>query len=217
MMTKTVYQTDSLGFLVGTTEAEESPQDQGVFLIPRNCKETPPPEPEHQRWPAWINGSWDTVPDFRGTVAYRIDNGQLEIITELGKTLAELGLQPDPPPAPTVDQLLPAKVAELKQSCQSAIESGFQSSALGAPHTYDSRMPQDQINITGAGLGGVDRMFTCTDAAGIKCQRFHTAAQLFQVFTDGAAYTESQKIRFWELMSRVESAQTTDELNAIHW
>jgi len=40
---KIVYQTNADGIFVGATEADESPLEPGVWLIPGGCVETPPP------------------------------------------------------------------------------------------------------------------------------------------------------------------------------
>ena len=45
MNTKTVYQYDLAGMYVGQTDADESPLEPGVFLIPARCAEVSPPEP----------------------------------------------------------------------------------------------------------------------------------------------------------------------------
>lgn len=110
-----------------------------------------------------------------------------------------------------------AKIAELKDACRQTIESGFTSSALGTAHTYDSALPQDQINLLGAKLGGVDIAFTCTDANGVKAQRFHTYAQISQVFDDGKAWVETNKAVFWTKAAQAMAATTRAALDAVTW
>jgi hypothetical protein len=55
---KTVYQVNGMGFYVGETDADESPLEPGVFLIPAGCVETPPPEPPYGLWPRWNGSGW---------------------------------------------------------------------------------------------------------------------------------------------------------------
>jgi hypothetical protein len=110
-----------------------------------------------------------------------------------------------------------AKIDELKAACQSAIESGFTSSTLGAEHTYESKLPQDQSNLIGAHLAGVDLDYTCIDAQGVKAQRFHTAVQMAQVFAAGMAHIQAQKAKFFQKKSLVEAATTQAEIDAISW
>lgn len=104
-MSKTVYQTNALGHYTGPTEADESPLEPGVFLIPAGCVEESPAIPGAHQWPAWIDGAWTFVPDFRGTVGYDRSTGEPVTVTELGKTLAELNLSPTPIPDPRLGQV----------------------------------------------------------------------------------------------------------------
>ena len=108
-----------------------------------------------------------------------------------------------------------AKIIELKIATSTAINSGFMSSALGAPYRYDSTLPQDQINLLGAVLSGMDVNYTCTASSGVKSQVMHTAAQLQQVFKDGAGWIEFNKANFWSKAAAVNSATTVDEVNAV--
>lgn len=56
------YQTNSAGLLAGTTEADESPLEPGVYLVPRGCVTTPPPETwPDDKWPRWNGSAWGLV------------------------------------------------------------------------------------------------------------------------------------------------------------
>lgn len=134
----------------------------------------------------------------------------------------------DPRPQPTQEQLDAAaetaarlaKIDELKQACTTAIQSGFTSSALGTPHTYDSELPTDQTNIIGAmvaSLSGASIPFTCTDSSGYKEQRLHTAAQLQQVFQAGMQHIVTNKSHYDALKKQVEQATTVESVNGISW
>lgn len=59
---KTVYQTDRAGLFVGEVEADESPLEAGVYLIPAGCVEVPPPSvvPDG-KWPRWNGSAWQFV------------------------------------------------------------------------------------------------------------------------------------------------------------
>lgn len=108
------------------------------------------------------------------------------------------------------------KIADLKQQCKNAIESGFISNCLGNPHRYDSQLPQDQINLMGAAMSGQDRLFTCTDVdTGIKSQKLHTASQLQQLFVDAAEWVQTNKDNFWAKVADVNSATNASEIAAI--
>jgi len=58
MNVKVVYQTDQDGFFVAVAEADESPIEPGVFLIPAGCVEMPPPEPYAGMAARWVDGQW---------------------------------------------------------------------------------------------------------------------------------------------------------------
>ncbi|KAA8734909.1 phage tail protein [Acinetobacter qingfengensis] len=61
-MSKTVYQYNYAGLYTGTTEADESPLEPGVFLLPANSTEIHPPKawPEDQ-WPRFDGQSWQLI------------------------------------------------------------------------------------------------------------------------------------------------------------
>jgi hypothetical protein len=57
---KTVYQLNQNGEYTGETIAHESPLEPGVYLIPRGCVETAPPETEKGQVAVW-DGVWTLV------------------------------------------------------------------------------------------------------------------------------------------------------------
>ena len=59
MTQKTVFQLNRNGFYVGATEADESPLEAGVWLIPAGCVEVSPPTswPDDE-WPRWNGSAW---------------------------------------------------------------------------------------------------------------------------------------------------------------
>ena len=59
---KVVYQTDRAGFYCGMTEADESPLEPGVYLLPaRSTLTEPPAEIPEGKWPRWNGAVWDLV------------------------------------------------------------------------------------------------------------------------------------------------------------
>jgi hypothetical protein len=62
MNTKIVYQTGPDGRYVGPTEADESPLEPGVWLIPAGAVETPPPEAPEGHFTRWSGTAWEVVP-----------------------------------------------------------------------------------------------------------------------------------------------------------
>lgn len=62
MNTKTAYQFDRAGLLVGETVADESPLEPEVFLVPARCTLVPPPgDVPADKWPRWNGASWELV------------------------------------------------------------------------------------------------------------------------------------------------------------
>lgn len=60
--TKTCYQIDRAGLLLGQTDADESPLEPGVFLLPGGCTFTSPPaNVPDGKWPRWNGSTWDLV------------------------------------------------------------------------------------------------------------------------------------------------------------
>lgn len=109
------------------------------------------------------------------------------------------------------------KTDELKTACKTAIESGFTSNALGAVYWYDSSLPQDQTNLVGARLAGVDMNFTCTDVDGVKTERLHTAAQIAQVFVAGMVHLQTQKANFYSRISALNNAAALADVESVVW
>lgn len=94
---KKVYQTNAAGVYVGTTTADESPLEPGVYLIPAGCVETPPPECA-VGMAALLQGKiWATVPDWRGIPLYRTQDGTLTSIDAVGIVPADINATPSPP------------------------------------------------------------------------------------------------------------------------
>ena len=63
MPAKVVYQTARDGRYVGPAEADESPLEPGVFLIPAGCVEQRPPIPASDKEvPVFVDGKWVLVP-----------------------------------------------------------------------------------------------------------------------------------------------------------
>lgn len=82
MNTKPVYQYDISGIYVGQTEADESPLEPGVFLIPARCVEMAPPEPVGDKWPRWNGAKWELI-----TVSPANDNQPASAVDKLREFL----------------------------------------------------------------------------------------------------------------------------------
>lgn len=116
--------------------------------------------------------------------------------------------------ADTAEELHKSKAREFDTACESAITAGFQSSALGAPHQYSSQL-DDQLNLTGAILRGLDMPYACRDEQGAKAFRLHTAAQLRQVGDDFTLYKLQLLQRANELKQQLDLALEAGDAEAM--
>ncbi|MEX3924411.1 phage tail protein [Paraburkholderia sp. BR10936] len=84
---KTVYQTDRAGLLIGSTTADESPLEPGVFHIPAGATEIAPPEsfPAGQ-WPRFNGVAWSLV---------NVTPAKPEAVDPVAKLRAFLNSNPD--------------------------------------------------------------------------------------------------------------------------
>lgn len=190
MNTTTVYQTNHLGLFVGPVEAEESPMEPGVFLIPGGCVLTPPPTdiPEFKA-ACWNGKAWQLLDYFEGLIVYNtstrepltltgvgpIPNGytvkrpEQDQIWKNGRWVDDLDTQ--------LTKLHTLKLVLINDGCAGCIGSGFSSDALGEPYRYDSAL-EDQVNLIGIIVSGLSGLYACTDTAGEKAFREHNAEQL---------------------------------------
>lgn len=84
MTTKIVYQYDIAGMFTGEMEADESPLEPGVFLIPARCVEVSPPAYSGDQWPRWNGAQWELI-----TVSPAKDNQQTSPVDKLRYFLME--------------------------------------------------------------------------------------------------------------------------------
>ena len=122
--------------------------------------------------------------------------------------------------APTLAELKTSKTNDINSACSKAITSGFTSSALGTPHTYQSEQT-DQLNLIGVVTAGTDDYFKCgvTDANGNITWNYalHTIAQLQQVLADGKVHKQGLLQKANTLKVQVASATTVAKVKAIVW
>jgi len=226
MTDKIVYQTDYLGIFIGAVKAEESPLEEGVYLIPGGCVEIAPPAvPEHKA--AWWNGkAWQLVDYLGGVMVYS---------TETGEPLTLKGFEPVPSgytmqkPGPNqiwkdgqwiddIEAVLAAlrdkKLQVIAAGCTAYIAGGFSSSALGEPYHYSSAI-DDQVNLNGQVLLGMDDVYPCYDADQVLAFRPHTIAQLQKVSLDLVRFRQAAQQHAETLRQAVAKAQKDKNLKAM--
>lgn len=135
-------------------------------------------------------------------------------------------LQPYVIPTPTLAQLLAdAKTSQnalLTNSCAKTIIGGFQSSALGAAHTYASKSI-DQANLQGAAIAassapaGWQTPIWCANASGNWTLTQHTGPQAVQAHTDLMAMISAARVRLAALKASLATETTVAAVQAITW
>lgn len=170
--------------------------------------------PEDQRFAFSLEQGEHTLTreDHRALLAVESAGGSLIPDPVSGKPMGV------PKAAPTeaelIEQRHKEKVAEVNQACESAITSGFWSDALGERHRYSSQL-DDQLNLTGAILRGLDMPYACSDEQGVKAFRLHTAAQLRQVGDDFTLYKLQLLQHANELKQQLDHALATGDTEAM--
>lgn len=109
MTEKLVYQTDRGGFFVGAIEADPSPLETGVFLIPAGCVEIEPPAIPEGMVARWDGSAW-----------------RLEVFRSEPEPTPEPGSEPEPDPQ-TPEQ--------IRQAYVDAIQ--FHMDAVARTYNYD--------------------------------------------------------------------------------
>ena len=91
MTAKIVFQTDRAGLYAGLVEADESPLEPGVFLIPAGAVEIPPPQGwDDEVWPRWNGAQWILVKKPRQPVAVENPLARLQAFLSANPDIAAL-------------------------------------------------------------------------------------------------------------------------------
>lgn len=222
-----IYLIENLGALVGPVELPTIP---GLGMqLPANgiamAELLPTPEPQH----VWVlvDGKPLQLESHVGLV-YETATGDTVEWRELGHLPEHLTKVARPSASHHWQQgawvLNPlavhtVNVQSINQACEAAITAGFQSAALGTPHQYSSQL-DDQMNLTGAILRGLDMPYACRDEQGVKAFRLHTAAQLRQVGDDFTLYKLQLLQHANELKQQLDlalAAGDADAMALIRW
>ncbi|MBY9749916.1 hypothetical protein ISH47_31935 [Pseudomonas aeruginosa] len=232
MTTLTVYQTNALGLYVGPTDADESPLEPGVFLIPAGCVQLAPPKEPKGKRARWTGSDWELVDWLDGVTTYSTRDGSPLVLQGLeplpeGYTLQQPGPNQVWKDGAWVDDLpglLAAahkrKTLEIRAAGQAFLDGGFYSSVLGNPHFYASSL-SDQMNVTSLAALGISADYPC--AAGGEQNREwrrHTANQLRQVGVDLVQHRQAGQQQVERLQDELDAAlaaQDLERLEAITW
>lgn len=222
MSHKTVYQTDTNGVYLGEVQADSCPIEEGTWLIPAGCVETPPPFIPAGKKAVWGAGGWRLVAELKGLTAYStttLEPLPLDDHVELprGFTLQTPGpfqIWQNDRWVDDITALHRAQASRVNAACEATITAGFLSSALGTPHRYSSQL-DDQLNLTGAILRGLEMPYACRDEQGVRAFRLHTAEQLRQVGDDFTLHKLQLLQHANELKQQLDLALAADDLEAM--
>lgn len=228
MNTKTVYQTNPQGLYVGPLEAEQSPLEPGVFLIPGGCVLVPPPrDVPDSKAACWTGEAWELLDYFNGLIVYNTANREPLTLTGVG-TIPSGYTTKKPGPDQIwkagrwvndlntqLTKLYVQKLAEINDGCAGTIVSGFTSNALGEPHHYDSAL-EDQVNLNSMILSGLDELCACTDALGEKNFRPHSLEHLTVVGQHLVLHKRQALQQALHLKARLAQAVDRKDLRAIN-
>lgn len=124
MTTKIVYAYNPLTFeYLGLTEAQESPLETDVFLMPANATDIKPPSIEKNTIAIFLDSNWKIVPDFRGQTWYDQTTKAPIEITDVGAPPVELA---STLPPLTLLELRDIKIAALVSAYNTAITSDIE-------------------------------------------------------------------------------------------
>jgi hypothetical protein len=107
------------------------------------------------------------------------------------------------------------KKESLRQSCSEAIESMFQSDALGQSNTYDCRSV-DQSNLNMIVNGGVGGEVYAHDGVEFVWE-MHTHEQCVSLLQNMNVHIKTQRDKLYQKISLVNACTTYDEVDVINW
>ena len=97
------------GEYIGQSEAQKSPLEENVYLVPANATDKQPLASKKGFAVCFKEGAWQYIKDERGKTYYDANNNEVKI-TKLDQDTSALSETPKEPP---IEQLREAKTAEL--------------------------------------------------------------------------------------------------------
>ncbi|MDE2105063.1 MAG: hypothetical protein KGL39_47935 [Patescibacteria group bacterium] len=115
---------------------------------------------------------------------------------------------------PAIARAQASQSAAMNSACQTAIQAGFSSSALGSAYTYGCKAT-DQANINLTAISGGS--LWCENSAGAWTLTSHTPAQAQQVQKDMAAHIQAQQANYAKALTDIAAATTVAGVEAVTW
>lgn len=230
-----IYHYDNQGLYINQSEARMNPREP-TSLVPRNATLAEVPKTKDYEVAKFEDSYWTMIVDYRGYRYWTPDDGEGKILE------AGINLPDDAIPMAESDRLIHGedgiwylatdeddlrdykleKIKELDILINKAINSGFNSAALGDYHEYDSE-PHNIAWIQSAIILADDVLvlkITCDDLKGnkdSKMMRQHTKKQLIKVLSNGMDCLLNHKTRLRDLRDKVMSAQDEASIDAVKW
>lgn len=130
---------------LGSENADESPLEPGVFLIPAFATSSPPPEKVPVGLVSiWTGEEWEIVPDHRGAVYWTAEGEKIEIIKP-GEVVPDDGLL-EKPDLRTEAEIAAAESAAKIESIRDQLFEVF----AGLPVAVRSEFYLDRVKIAAA-------------------------------------------------------------------
>lgn len=87
------------GQYISSALADPDPRNPSAWLQPAFTTLVPLPNRNRYEWPFFRDDAWIMLPDYRGVILYRTENGEPAELGAPGVTPQEAGLTPDPRPS----------------------------------------------------------------------------------------------------------------------
>lgn len=182
------------GEFLAIGEADESPLEPGVFLIPAHATNIQPPQAAYGTWAFFVGGEW------------------------IIKVVAEPPVEPPPTP-PTLEDLRLAKYAELSADFDNALANGEVTTSLGFTMNCRRSATKNDLQNMETLLSSMQRKGLATtavkDATGEM--RTVTQANLQQIIAEMEDYGLALYQRKFSLEAQAKAATTEAELKVIVW
>ena len=136
-----VYKYDGKGFYTGTTTAQESPRETGIYLIPSNTTKEKPPETAEHECVVFESMAWIIKPDFRGVI-YWLPDGSEHTITEIDIVPPDDALYEQPIIPPTFEEASEAKLREINAACNAAMKEYVKDYPELEINTFDEQLKE---------------------------------------------------------------------------
>ena len=142
-----VYKYDAkTGVYAGNVQAQESPREPGVYLIPAMATEAMPPLTDKNECAVWENVKWTVKPDFRGT-KYWLPDGSEHSITEINFVPPADALFEKPIIPATFEDAKASKLSEINGACDSILNAATADYPASEIQTFSQQTAEAQAYV----------------------------------------------------------------------